>query len=57
MPQQPSFDNLTNQFIERYLQDYDYKYSVGKPPFDQAFYNEVFEIIKDVYRYVVPFSF
>ena len=56
MPEQPSFDNLTNQFIGRYFQDYDYRYSVNRPPLDQAFYNEVLTIIKEVYPYIVGFS-
>ena len=56
MPEQPSFDNLTNQFIGRYFQVYDYRYSVNRPPLDQAFYNEVLTIIKEVYPYIVGFS-
>ena len=56
MSEQPSFDNLTNQFIGRYFQYYDYRYSVNKPPLDQAFYSEVLTIIKEVYPYIVGFS-
>ncbi len=56
MAQPPSFDNLANQFVEKYLQDYDYKYSIEKPPLDQAFYNEVVEIVKEIYPYILGFS-
>ena len=56
MSQGPSFDNLTNLCVERYIQDYDYRYSIDKPPLDQAFYNEILEIIKDIYPYVLGFA-
>ena len=56
MPRSPSFDSLANQFVDKYLQDYDYKYSIDKPPLNQAFYHEVIEIIKDVYPYILGFS-
>ncbi|QRF76158.1 hypothetical protein Thermo_01675 [Thermoplasmatales archaeon] len=51
-----SIDDLTNHCVEKYIQDHDYRYSIGKPPLDQAFFNEVYEIIRDTYPYIIGFA-
>jgi hypothetical protein len=56
VPQGHLFDNLANLCVGKYIQDYDYRYSIDKPSLDQAFYNEILGIIKDVYPYFVGFS-
>lgn len=56
MKEGSSFDNLANLCVEKYLQDYDYRYSEDKPALDQAFYQEVLEIVKEAYPYVIGFA-
>lgn len=56
MDGQPSLDNLANLCIERYFQDFDYRYSVDKPPLNHAFYQEVLEIVRETYPYVLGFA-
>ena len=47
MPVTPSITNLANECSLRYVQEFDYRYSVDRPPINEAFFKEVVEIVKD----------
>ncbi len=47
MPVTPSITNLANKCSLRYVQEFDYRYSVDRPPINEAFFKEVVEIVKD----------
>ena len=47
MPGTPSITSLANECSLRYVQEFDYRYSVDRPPIDEAFFKEVVEIVKD----------
>jgi hypothetical protein len=47
MSEMPSIEDLANECSLRYVEEFDYKYSIDQPPLNEAFIREIVEIIKD----------
>jgi hypothetical protein len=43
----PSIKDLANECSSRYVEEFDYKYSIDRPPVNEAFVREIVEIIND----------
>ncbi|MGP6220885.1 hypothetical protein [Caldiplasma sukawensis] len=56
MSEEKTVMELANECSLRYVQEFDYRYSVGQAPLNEAFLWEVIEIVRDIYPYIVGFA-
>jgi hypothetical protein len=47
MPEEKTIMELANECSLKYVEEFDYKFSVDRPPLNEAFLKEVVEIVKD----------
>ncbi|MFG1389582.1 hypothetical protein [Acidiplasma aeolicum] len=56
MSEEKTIMELANECSSRYVQEFDYRYSIDNPPLNEAFLKEIVEIVKDIYPYVAGFG-
>ncbi|GGM68225.1 hypothetical protein GCM10007108_02870 [Thermogymnomonas acidicola] len=56
MSEENTIIELANECSLRYVQEFDYRYSLDRPPVNEAFLGGVIEIVRDIYPYIVGFA-